>query len=191
MFPESKLLIKGMVCQRCILVVQSALQQLGLHPVQVSLGEATVITSPWLDRALIDKSLKPLGFGLMEDRKVRLVNSVKRLVAEVYSGTYDFPEGFRFTALLMDRLHRDYDTVGALFSQLEHQTLERYIIGYRIEKIREMLAHTDRTVSDLAFQLNFSSTAHLSRQFKQYTGLAPSQFREVARKAQPEAVQLN
>jgi AraC family transcriptional regulator len=177
---ESKIFIKGMVCQRCILVVKTRLQQLGMEPLKVSLGEVTVITaSPLPDHELIEQSLKPLGFQLIEDKKVKAVNAIRRLVAEVYSGSYDFPAGFRFSELLKERLHRDYDSLSTLFSFMEHKTLEQHIIEYRIEKIKELLVYTDQPLSDMAFSLNFSSMAHLSRQFKQYTGLTPSHFREI------------
>lgn len=177
---QSKLFIKGMVCQRCILVITSELEKLGIQPVKVALGEVTVITStkePYY--AAVEEKLRPLGFSLLEDKKVKIVREVKKLVEQVYSGTYEFPDTFRFSELIVSELHRDYDTVSALFSLLEHQTLERYIIDYRIEKIKEFLVYSTLTLADIAYKLNFSSVAHLSRQFKQYTGLTPSYFKEI------------
>lgn len=169
-----------MVCQRCILVIKSELENLGIQPVKVALGEVTMIASTKEpDYVAVEEKLRPLGFSLLEDKKVKVVREVKKLVEEVYSGVYDFPDAFRFSEFIVSKLHRDYDTISAQFSLLEHQTLERYIIDYRIEKIKELLVYSSITLTDIAFKLNFSSVAHLSRQFKQYTGLTPSYFKEI------------
>lgn len=177
---ESKLFIKGMVCQRCIQVIQGELGQLGIVPVKIELGAVTIISSNGqMETTVIEEKLRPLGFQLLEDKKIKTVRAIKELIAEVYSGNYDFPNPFRFSDLVVKRLHKEYDTVSALFSLLEHKTIERYIIDHRIGKIKEMLVYSSFTLADIAFKLNYSSAAHLSGQFKQYTGLTPSHFKEV------------
>lgn len=103
------------------------------------------------------------------------MTDISRLAVEVY----DFPNNFRFSDLVVSQLHKDYDGVSSLFTLLENKNLERYIIDYRIEKIKEFLVYSELTLSDISFKLNFSSIAHLSRQFKQYTGLTPSYFKEI------------
>ena len=179
---ETQLFIKGMVCQRCISIVKSQLLQLGMDPIKISLGQVTVVTSDHLPQTtLIEEKLAPLGFKLLEDKKVRIVKEIKSLVEQVYSGDYDFPNHFKFSDLINETFYKDYDKVSALFSMIEHQTLEKYIIDYRIEKIKEFLVYTSLTLLDISLKLNFSSVAHLSRQFKQYTGLTPSHFKEIKR----------
>ena len=178
----SKVIIKGMVCQRCISVITSQFEQLGLTPIKVALGEVTVISSMNLaETKLLQDKLQPLGFQLLEDRKIKTVREVKQLVQEVYSGNYDFPNNFRFSDLVVKQLHKEYDAVSSLFSLLEQKTLERYIIDFRIEKIKEYLVYSSLTLADIAFKLNFSSVAHLSRQFKQFTGVTPSYFKDIKR----------
>ena len=176
----SRFFIKGMVCQRCISAVKSELDQLGFSTIKVELGEVTALTANTVtELARIEERLRPLGFELLEDKKVKAVRQVKELVAEVYSGNYDFPDHFRFSDLVAHQLGRDYDGISALFTLLEKKTLERYIIDYRIEKVKEMLVYTSLKLADISFRFNFSSVAHLSRQFRQYTGLTPSYFKEM------------
>lgn len=161
-------------------VVQNELELAGLIPVKIGLGEVTIITSKGpLETNLIEGRLRPLGFELLEDKKMKTVREIRELVAEVYSGNYDFPNQFRFSDLVASRIHKDYNAVSAMFTQMEQKTLERYIIDYRIEKVKEFLLYTSLTLADIAFKLNFSSVAHLSRQFKQYTGFTPSGFKDV------------
>jgi AraC family transcriptional regulator len=176
----SKLLIKGMVCQRCILVIQLQLEQMELTDFSVDLGEVSMSGSGnFATIQRIQQTLAPLGFQVLEDKKARTVNEIKQLVADVYSGSYDFPYRFRFSEFVISALGRDYDAVSALFSSIEHRTIERYVIEYRIEKIKEFLVYSSFDLSEIAFKLNYSSVAHLSRQFKQYTGLTPSHFKEI------------
>lgn len=183
----SRLFIKGMVCQRCIIVLKNELEASGMIVIKAELGEVTVLTSSrTIESAWIAEKLAPLGFQLLEDKKVKTVDAIRELVKEVYSGNFDFPYHFRFSDLLVQRLQKEYDSLSALFSLLEHKTLERYIIDFRIERIKEFLVYTSSTLSDIAFRLNYSSVAHLSRQFKQYTGLNPSHFKEI-KKARVQA----
>ena len=183
----SRLFIKGMVCQRCIIVLKNELEASGMIVIKAELGEVTVLTSSrTIESAWIPEKLAPLGFQLLEDKKVKTVDAIRELVKEVYSGNFDFPYHFRFSDLLVQRLQKEYDSLSALFSLLEHKTLERYIIDFRIERIKEFLVYTSSTLSDIAFRLNYSSVAHLSRQFKQYTGLNPSHFKEI-KKARVQA----
>jgi AraC family transcriptional regulator len=176
---QQKFYIKGMVCQRCIYSVKQALEGLGIEVTEVDLGEVTLLSPSETDESLIEERLKSLGFSLLRDKRLKLVKDTKALVAEVYSGGFDFPNGFRFSALAAERLHTNYDGISAAFSAVEQTTLEKYIIDFRIEKIKELLVYTDHSLADIAFALGFSSVAHLSRQFKNCTGLNPSYFKEI------------
>lgn len=176
---EQKVYIKGMVCQRCIAMVKSELENIGLHPTNINLGEVTFSASTIPDTAKIEEKLKPLGFSLLEDKRVKLVIQVKALIAEVYGGDFDFPVRFRFSELAAERLHREYDTISSVFSSLENTTIEKYIIDFRIEKIKEYLVYTLQPLADISFRLGFSSVAHLSRQFKMVTGFNPSHLRSI------------
>src|SRR5687767_8374658 len=103
------LYIKGMVCERCISVVKSELEKLGIAIVKVDLGEVSVISSNYSEATkIIEERLHPFGFQLLEDKKVKTLNDLKNLVAEVYSGSYDFPNQMRFSDLVVSRLHKDY-----------------------------------------------------------------------------------
>jgi AraC family transcriptional regulator len=173
-------ILKGMVCERCISVIRQELEGIGIVPIRIELGEVTIVsTSLWEESKLIEEKLKPLGFKLLEDRKAKLVQDIKDLVAEVYSGEFDFPLQFRFSDLITNRLKKEYDSASYLFSIMEKKTLERYIIDYRIDRVKWFLSNSNESLSSIAFKLNFSSVAHLSKQFKQYTGMNTTLYREL------------
>ena len=175
----SKIYIKGMVCNRCIVIVLNELQKLGYPAANVRLGKVTfeeAINEFELSR--VEEKLERLGLSLLEDSKVKTVKEIKLLVQEVYNGEYDFPNNFNFFDLIKSRWNK-YDWVVDGFVALEKKTLERYIIDYRINKIKEYLVYSNYTLSEIAFRLNFNSVAHLSKQFKQNTGLTPSFFKDL------------
>jgi AraC family transcriptional regulator len=177
---QQTVFIKGMVCNRCITTVTQELQQLGIELDEVNLGEVKfAVNAPFTDYDALNSKLVPLGFSVLENKRMKLVRDVKQIAAEVYSGDFDFPNHFRFSDLLTQRLGKDYDFISQQFSAEEGTTIEKYMIGYRIEKIKELLVYTSLTLADISFQLGFSSVAHLSRQFKQQTGLNPSHFKHM------------
>src|SRR5690606_4530564 len=80
---------------------------------------------------------------------------------------------------LSDELHQDYSALSNLFSEVEGITIEKYYILQKIEKVKELLVYDELTLSEIAFQLNYSSVSYLSNQFKKVTGLTPSHFKKL------------
>lgn len=168
-----------MVCSRCIQAVQDAISQLGIHSKDLQLGELVLLHPTPISAKLIQATLAPLGFSLLHAKKSQLYQATHELVAEVYAGDFDFPPAFRFSRMATEKLGRSYESISDNFSQLAKESLEKYIIRYRINKAKEMMVYNRQTVSGAAFALGFSSVAHFSRQFKQHTGLTPTDFTEM------------
>jgi AraC-like DNA-binding protein len=45
--------------------------------------------------------------------------------------------------------------------------------------VKELLVYDELTLNEIAEKLNYSSVSHLSKQFKQVTGLTPSHFKKL------------
>ena len=172
--------IKNMVCNRCIWAVQRELKKLGLIPLNVVLGTAIVeglIEESTLKE--IDQSLHEIGFELIDDKKSRLVESIK---TEVISYIHYDPEligKLNFSDYLSEKLGYDYSYLSSLFSSVEGLTIEKYIILQRIEKVKELLIYDELALKEIAYQMGYSSVQHLSNQFKKVTGLTPSFFKKI------------
>jgi len=54
----------------------------------------------------------------------------------------------------------------------------RYVIGRRIDFARELLRRSDKAISEIAYDVGFSSQSHLTTNFRQTTGVTPRKFRE-------------
>jgi AraC-like DNA-binding protein len=63
---------------------------------------------------------------------------------------------------------------------MQGESIEKYIIAQRIERVKELLVYSDLGLNDISYKLIFSSVAHLSNQFKKITGLTPTYYRSIA-----------
>jgi AraC-like DNA-binding protein len=176
---QQTIFIKGMVCQRCLMTVEAELREIGYTPVKLSLGEVSFTTNTAHDYTSLEERLSLLGFSLLKDKKAQMAKEIKELVKEIYSGDFDFRDRFRFSGLASKHFQRDYDVISDAFTVVEKKTIEQYIIEYRIDRVKEFLVYSNLNLSDIAFRLNFNSVAHLSAQFRQYTGLTASFFRKI------------
>ncbi|MBC6110118.1 helix-turn-helix domain-containing protein [Pedobacter fastidiosus] len=172
-----KLHIKNMVCNRCKMVVKAELEKLGFNPISVELGEVSIAENiSAVDKLKIAEKLNIFGFELLEDKKTQIAEQVKTTIIDLVHYTKE-PLKINLSLYLSERLNLEYSSLSAVFSEIENQTIEKYFIAQKIEKAKEMLTYGELTLSEIAFQLNYSSVAHLSSQFKKVTGLTPSGFK--------------
>ncbi len=172
-----------MVCHRCKMVVKAELEKLNLHPVNVSLGEVTISETTISKDQLgqLSEALEGLGFELIDDRRSKLIEQIKTFIIDTIHYQEE-PPTKNYSELLSEHLHYEYSHLSNLFSAAEGITIEHYIISQKIEKAKEMLVYDQLSLSQIAFELGYSSTSHLSTQFKKLTGFTPSRFKELGKK---------
>ena len=176
----SEILIKGMVCERCVSVIKDGITDLGYEVNKVSLGKLSLNSE--LDKddyQRIESFLTENGFEMISNRQVRIVNQAKDIISEVFGENLKYDSKLKFSSLLSETLHMNYDSISELFTELEGITLEKYIITKRLEKVKELLVYTEFTLTEIAYITGFSSINHLSRQFKELTGFSPSHFKSI------------
>lgn len=180
------IIIRGMVCERCVSVIREGITALGYPVDRITLGKVT-LENPAGDKDLqtIRSFLLSQGFAPVTGRHIQLITRVKQLIDDMlFLKTIPAPKQ-RFSTLLADELHMNYDSISAVFTKLEGITLEQYVINRRLEKVIELLVYTDHTLTEIARMTGFSSINHLSRQFRRLTGHAPSHYKAI-RKAKSD-----
>lgn len=168
-----------MVCNRCIMVVQNEMDKLNLAVKNIKLGEVVFENELSEEqKTIIDKALSPLGFELIDDKKSRIIEKIKNTIIQL---VHHQDNGLKnnLSEVLSNELHHDYNYLSNLFSEIEGTTIEKYFIAQKIERVKELLVYDQLSLSEIAFQLNYSSVAYLSNQFKKVTGLTPSYFKQI------------
>lgn len=70
------------------------------------------------------------------------------------------------------------DHFGKLFKQATGFSPYQFVMNYRVEQAKELLAKNKCQLSDVAQRCGFSDHAHFSRIFKKHTGICPSRWRK-------------
>ncbi|MDP4284665.1 MAG: helix-turn-helix transcriptional regulator [Bacteroidota bacterium] len=174
-----KLFIKNMVCPRCIMSVEQILKENKLNTKFVRLGEIELrktLTQKQLQK--LSDDLKKVGFELLDDQKTQLIEQVKTLlIQKVQEGNIE--DHFSIHKFLSNNIFKDYSSVSKLFSEVEGITIEQFFILQKIEKTKEWLTYNELSLSQIAFNLGYSSAQHLSGQFKKLTGMTPTKFKSL------------
>jgi AraC family transcriptional regulator len=64
-----------------------------------------------------------------------------------------------------------------LFKQAIGKAPYQYLLQQRVERAKQLLHQTDQSIADIAFLCGFNSHSHLSKQFRQLTGMTPTAYR--------------
>ena len=117
-------------------------------------------------------------FELINDKDSIIIEKMKKAIIELVNNPDEFPNA-KYSDYISKKLNINYTSLSKLFSKINHITIEHFIIAQRIERVKQFLLFNDLSLSEIAWKLHYSSTAHLSAQFKKVTGLTPSRFRKL------------
>jgi AraC-like DNA-binding protein len=182
----TELHIKNMVCPRCISTVKSVLEQAGLRPVEVTLGHVLLDEATPADPARIQLLLEAEGFELLKSKDEQLVEQIKNALAEYLEHLRTARVPLTTSAFLTERFDASYAHLSKLFSRVVGITLEKYLIRLKIERVKELLSYGEMTLAEIAEELRYSSSQHLSTQFRQVTGQTVTEY-----KTHPERTSLD
>ena len=73
-------------------------------------------------------------------------------------------------------LNRNY--LGKLFKESTNQTLQHFLIYYRMTRASEYLKYSDMTVGEVGKMCRYQNQLHFSRAFKNIYGVSPNHWRE-------------
>lgn len=171
-----------MVSLRCKMMVQEELRKLGLGYVTVELGAVELsekITK--LERDALKANLLESGLELLDDKKSILIEKIKNVITELIHYSEELPN-VNFSDYLSKKLQYDYTYLANTFSEVKGITIQQFIILHKIEKVKELLLYGELNLTEISYQLHYSSVAHLSNQFKKVTGLTPTAYQQLKNK---------
>lgn len=132
-----RLLVKNMVCPRCISAVKSILTSEGLMVKSVSLGDVEIEESlSDEERQSLAGKLRGIGFELLDDPRSQLVEQIRLTVLDWVRSEEERP---RLSDYLSRQLSKDYSSLSKLFSEVKGITIERFAI-HPSHRVREGIA---------------------------------------------------
>lgn len=176
---SQKIYVQYMVSLRCKMKVEEELKNIGIRAYNIDLGVIEVHEElSESQRHLLKTNLLRSGLVLMEDKRSILIERIKTTIIEMVHHSDELPK-VNYSAFISDKLNHDYTYLSNIFSETKGITIQQFIIIHKIEKVKELLLYNELTLSEIADKLHYSSTAHLSAQFKKITGLTPTFYRQL------------
>lgn len=171
-----------MVCDRCILAVQTVFEDLQLEVSSIELGEIeTVKDINQQELNTLNDHLMNLGFQVLKDATKKQIEQIKKFII-LKINELDISEDFLLSKFISDKLAKDYSLISKHFSINENLTLEQYFILQKIEKVKELLLYNEFNLTEISQKLGYKRVQHLSAQFKNTTGFTPTSFKNLKKK---------
>jgi len=128
----------------------------------------------------INAQLNNNGIEIVENQKSIFVQKIKDAILEMIQN----PENItvKSSVYLSEKLNYNYSYISNVFSEVTYTSIENFIIIQKIELAKQLIIANKLTLTEIAYQLNYSSVAHLSTQFKNTTGITPSAFQRIISK---------
>lgn len=150
------------------------------------------ILRPFFENLIQESNKKDgLGQGIVLSGIIYLLNQLKRFALdEGHDKKAQSKTALKFMKLVSDTLSENL-TVNTYAEKL-HLTTERLvelcresygqspksiILDKKMTEAKRLLYFTDKTISQVAYQLGFDDSSYFSRLFKRKTGLSPTDFK--------------
>ncbi|MCS7073956.1 MAG: helix-turn-helix transcriptional regulator, partial [Bacteroidia bacterium] len=172
--------VRNMITRSCLRLMQRILSEAkGIKIVDIKLGQVCLKYHPReITVEHIKEQLKQEEFPVITDKNDHIVEMIKIAAIELIHYYNNNNSLIRNSDYLSNKLGLPYSQLSKVFSEKTGITLEKYIIHLKIEKVKELIQYNELTLSEIAFQMGYSSVQYLSNQFKQVTGVTVSEYKQ-------------
>ena len=166
-----------MLCNCCKRLLKILLEKENIEYNKVDLG--VIIIPSYIDDDTINNFLASNNFKQITDKNKIIVEQIKLAVIELVHYANNSNSIIRNSDYLMEKIGKSYQQLSNVFSEYEDQTLEKFIISHKIEKSKRLIQQNELSLSEISFQMGYSSVQYLSNQFKKTTGITVSEFKKI------------
>ena len=127
-------------------------------------------------RTQLCKNLHESGLELQVDKKEILVEDIKHVIQRWTGSAFELGRE-KYSIYLSKTLKYKYNYLSNVFTKLEGISIQAYLIKNKVELVKELLSRGELSLVEIADRLGYSSSAHLSNQFKKVAGVSPRCFK--------------
>lgn len=165
----------------CKNLLQEQLDKLNLKYALISLSEVEIRESISAQKLnALHAALQDSNIHIVENQKSVLVQKIKDAIVEMIFMEEKLP--LKTSSYLSDKLKYHYTHLAKIFSNVTNTSIETFILMQKTELAKQLLTTNELNVTEVGNKLNYSSTAHFSKQFKNVTGLTPTAFQRIKAK---------
>lgn len=128
-----------------------------------------------LVNTMITLVARNISMKLPEKINVSSSESIMQIMQYIQENIYE-PEQLR-----VDRISHSFgiskDYLGRYFRKQTGETLQQYIINYKLRLVEARLGHSNMRIGEIVHELSFTDESHLNRLFKKHKGVSPSAYR--------------
>ncbi len=171
-------------------IIQEKLSDLGYKFNIIGFGEFNFLEKvPLAKMEELTAIFKEYGIDIVENQKSVLVQKIKDAIVEMVHT--DKALNIKSSVYIAEKLNLNYTYLSNVFSEVTYTSIENFIIIQKIELAKNLMLKTSLNLTEISIQLNYSSVAHLSTQFKNTTGMTPSAFQKIIQKRREVAQKNN
>lgn len=172
-----KIYVQGMTSDCCVRLLHYIFIEEGVEGVSISKGFIEISEDHNIH--IILPILRKNGFPPIDNKEKILVEKIKQSIHELIFLSNNNNSIIRNSDYLVEKLEFSYPKLARVFSEQEDRTIERYIIEQKIERTKYLIDLGQMSLSEIAFQMGYSSTQYLSTQFKQISGKSISEYKNI------------
>lgn len=169
--------VKGMVCSRCIKVLNDELRKAGVGILNIDLGRVLIEFNPnKIRQSHIERVIQENDFEIIRNEETLLAEKTKRWVINyIWNTNMDQ----NLSEYILDKMQiRSYEKLSRNFSKAFGKTIERYCLLLKNERAKEMVEYGKVSLSEIADGLGYQNPSALSRQFKKETGMTLREYKK-------------
>ncbi|WP_417453945.1 helix-turn-helix domain-containing protein [Kiloniella sp.] len=181
-----------------------ALESYDIDPSLVSLEDVAFRSDPVIEQ-LFRQIIVPLDWQNPAD-KMSLSHAGQLLIQHLFRGytnktaepefikgglppyvakrVKDYIEAFLDQGLVVEDLSAVAELSPFHFTRMFQRTMgtspHQYVLTRRVQRAKDLLGNSQKTLSSIAFQCGFSSQSHMATRFRKATGLTPRKFRQLS-----------
>lgn len=106
-----------------------------------------------------------------------ILQKFESLIQDYFSNGIAQEIGLPTVAYFADKVHLSPNYFGDLIKKETGKSAQEYIQFFVIERAKDLIVGSDRTMSEIAYSLGFAYPQHFSRLFKRETGMTPNEYR--------------
>ena len=168
--------IKGMICSRCLKVLNNELNATGAKVLDIQLGKVVIHYRPEkINRSIIEQIIVGNEFEIIVSEEEILGEQTKRWIINYI---YNSDLSTNLSSFLSSNIPKKYSVISDNFSNIFKQTIERYALLLKIERTKELIEMGKLNFTQIAYLLGYSNLSGLSRQFKNETGCTMKMYKE-------------